>query len=172
MTLAIVFFVACLILVIAEIFIPSMGLISLMAAIALGLSIWLGFAESTTAGYGILAAAFVLIPTVILVGLRVLPHTALGKLLILEAPDRSKVAPGRDASTAPRNDLVGRDGRTVTDLRPAGLAEVGKRRIDVISAGEWIDADRDITVISVEGNRVLVRAKAGAATAESTETEA
>jgi membrane-bound serine protease (ClpP class) len=47
-------------------------------------------------------------------------------------------------------------GRSVTDLRPAGIAEIDSQRLDVVTDGEYIDVDTPIVVIGVKGNRIIV----------------
>lgn len=57
------------------------------------------------------------------------------------------------------NDLLGQVGRAISPLRPSGTAEFdGGRRISVVSEVGMIDADEEVTVIRVEGNRIFVRA--------------
>jgi membrane-bound serine protease (ClpP class) len=53
--------------------------------------------------------------------------------------------------------LVGKQGVAMTVLRPAGKAQIGDDFVDVISEGEFISAGRRIEVLSVSGNRVVVR---------------
>jgi membrane-bound serine protease (ClpP class) len=48
-------------------------------------------------------------------------------------------------------------GRAITPLRPAGTAELGDSRIDVVTDGEFIGKDSVIEVHKVEGARVIVR---------------
>jgi membrane-bound serine protease (ClpP class) len=57
-----------------------------------------------------------------------------------------------------RNDLVGQEGVSVTDLRPAGMAQVAGERLDVVTEGEYIPAGRRIKVIRSEGYRHIVNA--------------
>ena len=45
----------------------------------------------------------------------------------------------------------------MTVLRPAGMAIISDRKVDVVSVGEFIDKDVDIIVVDVSGNRVVVR---------------
>jgi membrane-bound serine protease (ClpP class) len=52
----------------------------------------------------------------------------------------------------------GMRGVAVSPLRPAGIADFGGARIDVVSEGEYVDAHAPIEVLHVEGNRVVVRA--------------
>lgn len=53
--------------------------------------------------------------------------------------------------------LVGQKGTSVTDLRPAGAAQIKNRRVDVISDGNFIDKNTPVVVILVEGPRVVVK---------------
>jgi membrane-bound serine protease (ClpP class) len=42
-------------------------------------------------------------------------------------------------------------------LRPAGKAIIEGHRMDVVSEGEFIEADSEIVVVAVEGGRVVIR---------------
>ncbi|RYD71744.1 MAG: hypothetical protein EOP84_24365 [Verrucomicrobiaceae bacterium] len=53
--------------------------------------------------------------------------------------------------------LPGDEGQTLSPLRPAGIAEIAGRRIDVVTEGELIGTGSTIRVIKVEGNRIVVR---------------
>ena len=60
-------------------------------------------------------------------------------------------------SAETHDELVGRTGRAITDLRPAGIALIDDQRVDVLTAGEFIEKDAGIRVVSVRGARVEVR---------------
>ncbi len=53
--------------------------------------------------------------------------------------------------------FVGKTGKAVSPLRPAGIGEFGKERLDVVSEGDFINAGATIKVIRVEGYRLVVR---------------
>ncbi|OQX96733.1 hypothetical protein B6I21_00135 [candidate division KSB1 bacterium 4572_119] len=53
--------------------------------------------------------------------------------------------------------LMGKHGSTYTKLRPAGIALIDNEKVDVVAEGAFIEKDRPIEVILVEGNRVVVR---------------
>jgi membrane-bound serine protease (ClpP class) len=53
--------------------------------------------------------------------------------------------------------LIGKTGKASTALHPAGIAQIQGERIDVVSEGELIDAGESISVVRVDGNRVVVR---------------
>ncbi|MFP4374862.1 MAG: NfeD family protein [Spirochaetaceae bacterium] len=79
---------------------------------------------------------------------------------------RLKLADTQDTSagfTVQTNEVreryLGRTGRVVSTLRPAGSADIGGERVSVESDGEWIDAGTEIEVIRVDGNRIIVRSR-------------
>ena len=54
-------------------------------------------------------------------------------------------------------DLVGQTGVSVTPLRPAGMANIGGDRIDVVTRGEFVTPGVPVEIIQVRGSRVVVR---------------
>lgn len=58
----------------------------------------------------------------------------------------------------PRPELEGLDGIALTDLRPAGRAEVAGEQLDVVSEAGWITAGSPVRVLRSEGYRHVVRA--------------
>ncbi len=60
-------------------------------------------------------------------------------------------------STANRLELLGLEGKSVTPLRPAGTAVFDDERLDVISEGSFIETDRNVKIVKVEGARIVVR---------------
>lgn len=53
--------------------------------------------------------------------------------------------------------LAGEHGVTDTDLRPSGWVNVGDQRIFVVTEGSYIDKNENVKILSVDGNRVVVR---------------
>lgn len=63
--------------------------------------------------------------------------------------------PGMEESLAA---LVGLEGVTRTPLRPAGKVRLADHRVlDVVAEGEFVETGQRVRVMSVEGNRVVVR---------------
>jgi membrane-bound ClpP family serine protease len=60
-------------------------------------------------------------------------------------------------SAEARQDLVGRSGTAVSELRPAGTATIDGERVDVISEGDWMPKGTAIVVVKAEAMRVVVR---------------
>lgn len=53
--------------------------------------------------------------------------------------------------------LLGKEGAADTDLRPSGWVQVGEKRIFVVTEGSYIDKGLSVKILSVDGNRVVVR---------------
>ena len=53
--------------------------------------------------------------------------------------------------------LLNRRGVAVTPLRPIGRAKFGDEEVDVVTDGDYIEAGERLTVIAVEGVRVVVQ---------------
>ena len=91
-----------------------------------------------------------------LVMLRSLPRMAAFNRLVLQAETRSSegyVSSSREGDS----DLFGKEGVTVSELRPAGIALIDGRRLDVVTDGDFVDAQQSVRVVEARGNRVVVR---------------
>ena len=53
--------------------------------------------------------------------------------------------------------LIGKTGLATSDLRPSGWVVVNNTKIFVVTEGEFVDKDQQVTIMSVDGNRVVVR---------------
>ena len=63
---------------------------------------------------------------------------------------------GYVAGSGNLGDLIGKEGVSVTPLRPAGTASVQNRKVDVVTEGEFIERNARIRVTRIDGNRVIV----------------
>jgi len=91
--------------------------------------------------------------------LYVAPQSRFGKWLVLKATVRGE-ASRRSVRGEPKltdEELMGRRGVTLSDLRPSGTARFGAERVDVLSEGNWVPKGTDVKVVEVRGNRVVVR---------------
>ena len=76
----------------------------------------------------------------------------------LTSPDIQKKEDGYVASFCWEK-LVGEEALTETDLHPSGWINVGKERVFALSEGNFIDKNEKVVILSVDGNRVVVRKK-------------
>jgi membrane-bound serine protease (ClpP class) len=148
-------------LVIELIFIPGFGLAGIAGILAIFTGLVMSmvgpgdtpqFIIQTT---GRVVFSILLALAASLVFMRFLPRMPIGRKLILD----TALEAGQGFESAPASDhaLIGKTGKTTTPLHPAGIAQIEGERIDVVSEGELIDAGELISVVRVDGNRVVVR---------------
>jgi membrane-bound serine protease (ClpP class) len=145
-----------------EIFVtPGFGLTGILGIVALitGLTLSL-VGAGATAAIIVGAIARVAVSLLIALGasvvlLRFLPKLPFGRRLILD----TGLGADTGYASAPPGDRqwLGKQGTAMSPLRPAGIADIDGKRVDVVSQGEWIDTGAPIDVIRVEGNRIVVR---------------
>jgi membrane-bound serine protease (ClpP class) len=73
----------------------------------------------------------------------------------------SEAAERRAAHLARADTQPGATGVALTDLRPAGVAEIAGRRVDVVTEGEYLRAGDAVEVLVDEGYRRVVRKQQG-----------
>jgi len=125
----------------------SLGALALVAAIVLSF----GFAFVFVAVQA-LAIAIVLTAIFFTLAARIYPGNAFVARLAfagVQGPDY--------VASANYSDLLGRSGIASSYLRPAGVATIDGRRIDVLTEGEFVTAGSAIRVTRVEGARIFVR---------------
>lgn len=145
---------AGVLIIIAEIFLPSGGLLSLVAAGLFGYSLFIVFNDiSTMAGtYFVLADLFI-IPILVAVGLKILAHSPATLRNTLSS------ANGVVSQSPVLANFMGCEGKSLTDLHPSGTAIIADQRMDVVSRGEYIEKNNDIVVVEVTGNQIIVKQK-------------
>jgi membrane-bound serine protease (ClpP class) len=146
-----------------EIFIvPGFGIFGVAGIVGILASIYLSMISNLATGADYRQAAAALSTSILAVLVfgwvlaRLLPRSgrfARSGILLAESTDR-KIG----YSSAPaRAELVGKTGLAATDLRPAGAAQFGDERVDVVAESGWIQAGTQIRVVRSEGYRVVVR---------------
>jgi membrane-bound serine protease (ClpP class) len=154
MTWAVLLLGAGLLLVLAEVLIPSMGILgTLAAACIIGAQVFAWRVSSQT-GVNFMLVSGVMVPIVVMAGLRIFPRTPIGKRLVAQGFtfDDGRAIDLRDAG------LLGAEGVVEAPLRPAGVARLNGRRVDVVSRGEMIAQGTRVQVVELAGNRVVVQA--------------
>lgn len=77
----------------------------------------------------------------------------LSKLVLFSEEEGEK---GYRSAPLEMGKFMGREGITLTMLRPVGKAQFGDMIVDVVSEGELIEKGKRVEVIKVEGNRIMV----------------
>ena len=138
-----------------ELFVPG-GVLGVLGMIALVAGLAGVFAEY---GPGIGIATVLAVAVVSIVAFRLwfafFSKSRVGKKFMALTDTSDWV--GYDAGL---RDLVGQQGVTHTQLRPSGIVIIANRRYDVVTRGELIPAKAAVTVVEVQGNRIVVEAVA------------
>ena len=152
---AIFLYLACAALIIAEVFVPSGGLISICALACLVGGVAIFFRHSTTAGMAGMGIAIVMIPSVLIIAYKVFPKTRFGKSVTLTPPERQEGDAIPD--TAELKDMLGAVGVVITPLRPVGMCDFSGRRIECVAEGGYVEKDKRVKVIRVQSTQLTVR---------------
>jgi membrane-bound serine protease (ClpP class) len=152
---AVFLYVACAALLVAEVFIPSFGLLSVCALACLAGGVTIFFHHSPLAGTIGVVVAVVMVPSLLVTAYRVLPKTRFGKRVILSPPLRVRGEAISDVSQLQQ--LIGRTGRVLTTMRPVGMCDFDGRRVECVAERGYLLKDNKVKVIGVEGTQVTVR---------------
>ena len=150
---SIVLFVLGIILIAAELFVPG-GILGILGGLALVGSILMAGENVLHTSISLIIALFLAILLMIILVKVFGKRMKFFKKLILS--DSTNTESGY-ISNVNRIDLIGLEGKTLTQLRPSGTMKIGNERIDVVSEGAFIEKDACVKVIKVEGSRVVVR---------------
>jgi membrane-bound ClpP family serine protease len=154
---AFVLLAAGLALVVLELFIPSGGILGVLAAAAFVASMFVAIRfGSSTSGATFVVAEIVGISAVIWLAIKWWPHSAIGKKIAPELPTEKDVLPDSQHLQSLRQ-LVGKLGQTRCPMLPSGAIAVEGQIVNAISEGMAIEAGVAVRVIEVRGNRVVVR---------------
>ncbi len=157
---AVVLLIVGLSILIAEIFIPSGGLLGLITFLTLLVSIIFAYRAWGRSNPDLFAAfclmLLLLVPTAIGTGFYMLPRTPFGKKVLLEAPESEEVTPYLE-ETRRLEKMVGRFGVALTNLRPGGLVEVDGIRLHAVSDGLMVESGESVEVIRIRESQMVVR---------------
>src|SRR3989442_3809809 len=145
-----------LLLLAAELFIPTFGVLFVLGLGGLIVGVAMTFQESIPRGIITLVALFVIVPIFGNLLLRYWPKTRLGKKFFLPGPEEDQTLAIMPTHLE-LEQLRGRYGRTVSALRPAGITDFDGKRVDTMSEGNMIDHGRWVRCIDVKAGKVIVR---------------
>lgn len=144
----------------AEVFLPSGGFVSVLMLLSLAGSVFCAFQawwdSSPILWWSYLASIVLLIPAVLIAAFTVFPRTPYGRRVLLDAPAPEEIE-AYTKEQAELQQLVGQRGKTVTRHGPGGLVSVDGRRYHSETRGMMLDPDEWVEVVSIKGNRLVVR---------------
>lgn len=138
------------VMIIAEIMLPSGGILS-AGAIFLFVASWWPISQAPNwALPAFIIADLILVPVLVMAGLRWIRRSPLTNSVELTAEKGFRV----DAHLSP--DLVGQTGTVLTVLRPSGRVLIGGETFEAISTSGFLDPNTTIMVSSVTENKLFV----------------
>ena len=148
-----IMFVIGLILLIAEFFIPG-GIVGIIGGAFIIMSLLFAGASVTHMLLSIIIAiAIAVVGMVVLMKFFGKKLQVFNKLVLKDATTSEEGY----VSNENRVELISKIGITLTPLRPAGVVEVDGERLDVVSEGNFIDTQKSVRIVKVEGSRIVVR---------------
>ncbi len=138
-------------LLVAEVFVPGgvLGTLGVLVLAAVAAAAFLG--GHPRLGLWLVFAICIGLPILAAILVKYLPKSRTGRRLLLAASEEEW-----SAADPEFRELLGKRGVARSTLRPAGIASIEGRRINVVTQGEMIRRGRPIEVVQVEGNRVVV----------------
>ena len=147
-------------LIVAEVFIPSGGILGILALISGISGLTLFFHHSTAAGLIGMVVAVFMVPSLLLLAYKLLPRTRFGRRVLLAPPVRQRGEAVTDAEELSK--LLGRTGRVLTTMRPVGMCDFDGRRVECVAESGFVRKDEQVKAIRVDGTQVTVRVMAEA----------
>ena len=140
--------------IVLELFIPSTGLLALLAGVSIVAAIYMAFLYSMAFGLIILMFTAFCLPVFIVLAVKIWPHTPIGRKVVLNPSDN--IASVDDAELQRRQQLLGKIGVAKSKMLPSGKIVIDGRVYDAISQGAAVDPGQTVRVVSVSGNRIVV----------------
>jgi membrane-bound ClpP family serine protease len=147
--LAVILFGAGLVLLAAEMLLPTHGVLGLLGGGAIVASLVVCFWINSWLGLAVFLATVAAMPFAGTYAVRLWPCTPLGRRLVLQP-----IAPAAPAPTV----AIGQTGITASELRPGGVCNFGNQRYEVFSEHGLIAAGAPVRVVAIHDNRPIVRA--------------
>jgi membrane-bound ClpP family serine protease len=147
------------VLLAAELFIPTGGVLGIAAAVVGIAALLCLFRYDTTWGLSGVLALLVLVPAFAVFAFRVWPHTPMGRRII-GTPTEEELEAARLAELQERRRLaalVGQEGLAMTALRPVGVIEVGGERFDALAETTFVAAGTKVRISHADGSQIKVR---------------
>ena len=142
-------------LLIIELFLPGFGVSGIMGILCLASVIVIQFITATpTAAYIVFAVLMAVLILMIVLFMRSMKKGILFRspIVLKEKIEAEAVTP----SSVDIDSLIGKQGIAATPLRPSGIVIIDGKRYSVETQAVFVDKDATVTVVSIEGSRIIV----------------
>ncbi len=174
--LALLLYCVAAVLAMVDLFVPSGGMLLLIAAATALAAILFAFRSSQTMGMAMITLVAASVPTFAFLAIKIWPHTPIGKRVILNLPESSE-------SSVPsffelHQEFIGSVVVCDSPLLPAGQIRVGGRAYNAVAESGVIETGQVVEVVDIKERNLVVRVtdkepdQQGASSASSSATEA
>jgi membrane-bound serine protease (ClpP class) len=154
---ALFLYMLCAVVMVLEIFIPSFGLLTLLAVGAFTWATVLLFQMSSTAGWiGLVAATFI-IPAFWILTYKLFPNSSIGRAMFLRTCPRSRGDAIADRERLQQ--LLGKTGKAIGPLRPVGICKIDGLRVSCSAEVGFVPKGATVQVVRIHDNTITVRLK-------------
>ncbi len=160
-----------IVLLVVEVFVPSAGIISVVAAICAIAGVGMLWKYETAWGITGMLGVLILGPIAMIWAFTMLPHTPIGRAILggISDEERESIRDHERDRAMSRLALVGQRGTALTDMRPVGEVEIetepseglegtpATQTIEAYAEHDWIEAGEPVIVTSAQGLEIKVR---------------
>jgi len=150
---SLILFVTGLILLIIEAMVPGFGLPGISGIILVLVGIILAM-DSLKIAFLSLSIAIIITAIVVIILIKMGYKSKLISKIVLDASEKDEK--GYLSASSPV-EYLNKEGKSITELRPAGFIEIDGVKLDALSDGSFIPKDVPVKVIRVEGSKIFVR---------------
>lgn len=148
------------VMVALELFVPSGGLIAVVAGLCAMGGVVVAFKISVMTGLMALGLVLVLTPAILWMAIKVFPSTPVGRNIILTEgtteEDMQRRLHERHAENEAISSLIGAEAKALTGLRPGGTIRLDGEDIEAFAETGIIPAGTRVVITSVNGRQIRV----------------
>lgn len=149
-----VLFILGIIMLALELFVPSFGILGLLGSASLIVGVVRAAYSTSHVALSLGVASVCALIVIVIVAMVFKKRGVWNRFILSDSLTKEKGY----IPTISKENLLGTEGISVTPLRPAGTVIIDGERIDVVTDGEFIANNIPVSVVKVEGSRIVVKA--------------
>lgn len=149
-----VLFIVGIIMLVLELFVPSFGILGLLGSASLIVGVVRAAYSTSHVALSLGVASVCALIVIIIVAIVFKKRGVWNRFILSDSLTKEKGY----IPVLSKDNLLGKEGISVTPLRPAGTVTIEGERVDVVTDGEFIAKNTAVCVMKVEGSRIVVKA--------------
>ncbi|MBX3417907.1 MAG: hypothetical protein KF851_09915 [Pirellulaceae bacterium] len=153
---AIILLVLGLLFIVLELFVPSAGILGILAGVCLTAGIVVGFIHSLMTGVIMLLVVVLALPIVFALMIKIWPSTPIGRRILVKPPTKEEVLP-TGAHLDELRETVGKVAVAKTKMLPSGIVTIDRRQYDAVCEGFAVEPGDQVKVVAARSGRLYVQ---------------